>query len=128
MRHFRKGRGKPMSETVQGGLSADTQALVAFEASKKSTGVAYLLWFFLGGFGAHRFYLGRAGSAVGILLLWLLGWATVLVGVGVFFLVIAGLWVLIDAFLIPGWVKTHNMMLMAKLSGGGSPMLVAAAS
>jgi len=27
---------------------------------------AYLLWFFLGIFGAHRFYLGRTGSAVGV--------------------------------------------------------------
>ncbi|WP_342621698.1 NINE protein, partial [Pseudomonas aeruginosa] len=24
---------------------------------------AYLLWFFLGGFGAHRFYLGKTGTA-----------------------------------------------------------------
>jgi len=25
----------------------------------KSTGITYLLWFFFGGFGAHKFYLGR---------------------------------------------------------------------
>src|SRR4051794_27444093 len=28
----------------------------------KSTGAAYLMWFFLGFFAAHRFYLGRPGS------------------------------------------------------------------
>jgi TM2 domain-containing membrane protein YozV len=33
--------------------------------SSKSTGVAYLLWFFFGGIGAHKFYLGR--PAVGLL-------------------------------------------------------------
>lgn len=32
----------------------------------KSLGVAYALWFFLGGFGAHRFYAGRTGSAIGM--------------------------------------------------------------
>jgi len=30
-------------------------------APVKSTVVAYLLWFFLGGAGAHKFYLGRPG-------------------------------------------------------------------
>ena len=28
-------------------------------ANLKSKTTAYLLWFFLGGFGAHRFYLGK---------------------------------------------------------------------
>ena len=30
----------------------------------KSKGVAYLLWFFLGFFSAHRFYLGKIGSGI----------------------------------------------------------------
>lgn len=33
----------------------------------KSKGVAYLLWFFLGGLSVHRFYLGKIG--IGILYL-----------------------------------------------------------
>ncbi|MDR0643557.1 MAG: TM2 domain-containing protein [Treponema sp.] len=33
-------------------------------ASIKSKGVAYLLWFFLGLFGAHRFYLEKIGTGV----------------------------------------------------------------
>lgn len=33
----------------------------------KSKGVAYLLWFFLGVFGAHKFYLNKVG--VGLLYL-----------------------------------------------------------
>ena len=43
-------------------MSTETRKLMQFEANKKSVGVAYLLWAFFGGFGAHRFYLGRSGS------------------------------------------------------------------
>jgi TM2 domain-containing membrane protein YozV len=117
-----------MSEAPRAGLSADTQALMAFETGKKSMGVAYLLWFFLGAFGGHRFYTGRTGSAIAILLLWILGWCTVVVGIGFLMLGIVGIWVLVDAFLIPSWIRSHNMLLMAKLSGGASPMFVAATS
>lgn len=86
-----------------------------FEASKKSTGVAYLLWFFLGGFGGHRFYCGRAGSAIFLLILSLIGWLTLLAGIGFFFLGIVGLWVLIDAFLIPGWLRQSNTELARRI-------------
>ena len=47
---------------------------MAFESGKKSSGICYLLWFFLGGFGAHRFYLGRTGSAIAMLVLYILSW------------------------------------------------------
>ncbi len=65
----------------------------------KSTFVAYLLWFFLGGLGAHRFYLGRPISA--ILFILTLGGRTI--------------WWIIDLFLIPGMVQIANMK-----HGGGS--------
>lgn len=39
----------------------------------KSVAVAYVLFLSLGGFGAHRFYLGRPGSAIGFLVLYWLG-------------------------------------------------------
>jgi TM2 domain-containing membrane protein YozV len=47
----------------------------------KSTGVAYLLWFFFGGIGAHKFYLGRPGVGllyIGMFLLFWTGLATLL--------------------------------------------------
>ena len=37
----------------------------------KSTGTAYLLWFFLGALGAHKFYLNKTG--MGILYIFTLG-------------------------------------------------------
>ncbi|MFJ4144766.1 TM2 domain-containing protein [Pseudomonas sp. NPDC089734] len=79
--------------------------------AQKSTGVAYLLWFFLGGFGGHRFYLGKTGTAVAQLIITVVGCFTV------FPLIITGVWVLVDAFLIPGIVRenTESVRRQARL-------------
>jgi len=86
---------------------ADTSAAVgqntfmaqsAYEDRKTSLVVAYLLWFFLGAWGAHRFYLGRKGSAIAMLILGL-----TFVG-----LLVTGIWALVDAFLIPGIAQAKD--------------------
>ena len=84
-----------------------------FEANRKSTGAAYLLWFFLGGFGAHRFYLARTGSAVAQLLLLFFGWIPLFTG-----WIALGLWWLIDAFLIPDMIKVDNLRTIQDISEG----------
>jgi TM2 domain-containing membrane protein YozV len=86
-------------------MSNDTRALMLYEANKKAAVVAYLLWFFLGLFGGHNFYLKRTGVAVTQLIL-----SLTLVG-----MLITMFWVLVDAFLIPGWVRTQNNLLAAQL-------------
>jgi TM2 domain-containing membrane protein YozV len=45
----------------------DTPDLALYEGGRKSLGLAYGLWFFLGLFGAHRFYT-RAGKTGWIML------------------------------------------------------------
>lgn len=98
------------------GVSSDAKALMLFQANRKSTPVAYLFWFFLGGFGAHRFYLGKTGSGIAQLLLLLAG--TVLLaagGIGAFLLLALVVWCLIDAFLIPGWIRDQNTLLAHSL-------------
>ena len=68
--------------------------------------LVYVVWFFLGTFGAHRFVTGRIASGLAMLALFMLGWATVwLLGLGLIFLIPAGIWWLIDALLIPGWLR-----------------------
>jgi len=59
---------------------------------EKETWVAYLLWFFLGFLGVHKFYLGK------------MGWGILYIFTGGLFLI--G-W-LIDIFTIPSQVRRAN--------------------
>lgn len=78
----------------------------AAEVSEKSRLAATLLAFFLGQFGIHRFYLGKVGTAAVMLILGILGWATVWFGVGAIFLVVVGVWALVDfIFAVAGLTK-----------------------
>jgi hypothetical protein len=63
-----------------------------YEYRGKRPAVAWLLWATLGWFGAHRFYLGRSGTA--LLMMFTLGGAL--------------LWWIVDAFLIGEMVRWHN--------------------
>ena len=62
----------------------------------KSKLIALLLWFFLGAFGAHNFYLNNKGAAYTQLILNLIGWSTMFILIGFVPLVIVGIWLLID--------------------------------
>lgn len=78
---------------------------------KKGTGMAYLLWFFLGVFGIHRFYLNRKGSAIALLALFVTGWITSVILIGFLFLFIGGIWLFVDLFLVAGMVRVENERL-----------------
>ena len=60
--------------------------------NKKETWVAYLLWFFLGGLGVHKFYLQKMGMGV----LYIFTGGIFLIGL------------LIDLFTIPSQVRNFN--------------------
>jgi TM2 domain-containing membrane protein YozV len=89
-----------------------------YDANKKSVGVAYVLWFFFGGFGAHRFYLKKNKTAAILLLATIVGAVTSMFGVGLFILGAVGIWVLVDAFLIPGWSREFNNQIIDQLATG----------
>ncbi len=75
-------------------LTTGELQLLASEMSKKqkSSGTTWLLWFFTGVLGGHRFYLGKTGTAVGMLV--------TLGGLGI--------WVLVDLFLLSGMIRNTN--------------------
>ena len=52
-----------------------TTRMMRYDSAKKSAGLTYLLWFFVGALGVHRFYLGQWGVGALMLACTLLGWA-----------------------------------------------------
>ena len=96
---------------------AEGKNLMLYDANKKSPVVAYLLLIFLGGFGAHRFYIKRYGSATVLLVLNVFGWPLLIAGEQLAALAVgvAGVWVVIDLFLVPGLVRTFNHHLIQRL-------------
>ena len=106
---------------------SDTERMMQYDVQKKSAVIAYLLWFFAGPVGAHRFYLGRTGSAVMLFILtvvcpFVLALAFIpsasaeeapplifLPWVGV------AVWWLIVFLLIPGITRKYNSQLAQRL-------------
>ena len=91
------------------------------EKYKKSTGLAYVLWFFLGTLGIHKFYIGKTGWGFVYLLMGIIGWGALtfgLVGVAVeesgmgagiivaiILLSLLGIFLLIDVFTISRQIR-----------------------
>ena len=96
----------------------DAGRMMRFEANKKSTVVAYLLWFFLGYFGVHRFYLGYVTSGLVLLALWLGGTVLSVIYIGFLILAIPAIWWVVDLFLIPGMARTRNLEIIAEIERG----------
>lgn len=78
-------------------LTAEQLSMVEgeVERKKKSKGALYLLWFFTGGIGGHRYYLGDVGRGVAMTL--------TLGGLG--------LWAFIDVFFIGSRLEDKTAML-----------------
>lgn len=78
----------------------------------KEVWLAYLLWFLLGVFGVHKFYLRQNGMGFLYLALGVVGGATA--GILIGFVLLVPLWVLmfIDLFTMPGRVRTVNTRML----------------
>ena len=92
----------------------DTLSL-EYENNKKSIILAYFLWFFLGMLGAHRFYFGKNISGLVLLILTVGSVALTVVLIGAVLIIIPLVWVLVDAFLIPGWTRAYNNLVLAAI-------------
>lgn len=77
--------------------------------SPKSRLATTLLAFFLGTFGAHRFYIGKTGTAIVMLVLTIIGIPLCFVIVGFALLAAVGIWTLVDfIFAVSGNMKDSN--------------------
>ena len=70
----------------------------AFGISPKSRLATTLLAFFIGEFGAHRFYTGKMATAFEMLILSIVGYATIwnIWGLGLICLIAVNIWALVD--------------------------------
>ncbi|MQT13776.1 TM2 domain-containing protein [Segnochrobactrum spirostomi] len=92
------------------GLSTQDEILIETRVANDGPNVvlAYVFWFFLGIVSAHRFYLGRPGSAILQIL--------------TYFIAIGFVWWVVDLFLIPRlvWDKQERIrqdLALRMLSG-----------
>ena len=87
----------------------DARQLMLLDSEIKSQGknmlLAYVLWYFLGIIGGHRFYMKKTGSAIAMLIL----------SITVIGLIATFIWWVVDAFLVHTWVKEHNRNLEYRL-------------
>lgn len=112
----RASHGWPFADSRLERAMNDAATMMRYDANKKSTSVAYLLWFFLGMFGAHRFYLGHTGTAVTLLVITLVSLPLMFVLIGLLTILIPCVWWLVDAFLIPSMTRDSNNGLVLHLS------------
>jgi len=87
------------------GCGVATQIQSEIPKQGKSYIATLLLCLFLGGIGAHRFYVGKTGSGVTMLLLvWVFSWITL--GITA---IIGGIWAFVDFIVIlTGNFKTKD--------------------
>jgi TM2 domain-containing membrane protein YozV len=87
----------------------DTKELLLLESEVKNQGksmlVAYVLWYFLGIVGGHRFYMKRTGTAITQLVL-----SITVVG-----MIATFIWWVVDAFLLHTWVKEQNQAVESRI-------------
>lgn len=74
----------------------------------KSLTVAYVLWVMFGMLGVHRFYLGKNSTGLVMLLLTVIGGFTMIFIIGFFLIGTSAIWWLVDAFQMPGMVRSSS--------------------
>jgi TM2 domain-containing membrane protein YozV len=85
------------------------------EVSPKSRLATTLLAWFLGTLGVHRFYLGKTGTAIAMLVIGIVGWATIWLPFGFILIIAVGIWALIDfIFAVAGIMKDKEGRLIKR--------------
>ncbi|WP_326865559.1 TM2 domain-containing protein [Apilactobacillus kunkeei] len=96
-------------------LSTQEQLMVNdyVENNAISPVAAWLLWVFLGEFGAHRFLFKKPYAAL-MLILEIIGWVTFIIVIGFGFLTAVWIWWIVDAFSIQSWLKESRLQAAYK--------------
>jgi len=95
---------------------AEENVTIKVNMDGKNILVAYLLWWFLGWAGIHRFYLGRVKTGLAQLLLVVIGWATFIFVIGYVLLVVWFIWWALDAYFTYIMVVEENEKLGVEVS------------
>ncbi len=90
---------------------SDQTVSINVVATGKNMIFAYLLWWFLGAVGVHRFYLGKPATGFAQLFLFVAGITTIIFGIGFMFLFAWSVWWFLDAYFVYKLVHKANAEL-----------------
>jgi TM2 domain-containing membrane protein YozV len=107
----------PPVQTTSAPSAPSSKDLIRFENEKKSAGLAFVLCWVLGIWGAHRFYMKKP-HAVTKLVCTLVSIPLCFILVGFLWIIANLIWTFIDLFYISSWVKEYNTALLTKIQSG----------
>ncbi len=87
----------------------DKKVSFSIDLNGKNMLIAYLLWWFLGWAGGHRFYLGKVKTAMLQLFLFISAIVLYFVIIGYLFIFIWFIWWILDAYFIFKIVQEENI-------------------
>jgi TM2 domain-containing membrane protein YozV len=103
--------GAPLAKAA---ATQETPVVGAGISPKSRLATSLFAWF-LGHFGAHRFYIGKTGTAIVMLVLTIIGIPLCFVLVGFFVLGAVWIWALIDfIFAVAGKMRDSQGLLIEK--------------
>lgn len=100
-----------------GQAAPDREQLLRYESEKKSAGLAFVLCWFLGIWGVHRFYLKRPHAKT-MLIISLISIPLCFVFIGFISFTAVWVWMIVDLFSVSKWVKEYNVALLNKITSG----------
>lgn len=109
-----------ISKAVQSPVTFSQSEMIRFEAEKKSAGLAFVLCWILGNFGAHRFYMNKPHAVTKLIIMLISIPLIFLFCIGYIGILAMSIWSLVDLFYISGWVKEYNTALLTKIQSGQS--------